>query len=42
MTLRDKYEEWFEQADFEDIIMLGVMTAMTAVFLIVAIGTILA
>lgn len=40
MTLHDKYKEWFEQADFEDIIMIGLMTAITAMVLLIIVAVI--
>mgnify|MGYP006911661487 FL=1 len=42
MTLHDKFQEWFEQADFEDIIMIGLMMAITALVLLIIIGALIA
>lgn len=42
MTLYDKFQEWFEDADFEDIIMVGLMTAITALVLLIIISALIA
>lgn len=42
MTLYDKFQEWFEDADFEDIIMTGLMTAITAMVLLIIIVAVIA
>ena len=35
MTLRDKFQEWLERADFEDIIMVGFVTITTAIIALI-------
>lgn len=41
MTLHDKFQEWFENADFEDIIMAGFFATITAICLLIIIGALI-
>ena len=42
MTLYDKFQEWIEDADFEDILMAGFMTIMVGMCLLIFITAIIA
>lgn len=42
MTLRDKFQDWLEQADFENILMTGFMALIAAMCLIIFIVAVIA